>query len=113
MLTIDTIPLKKFSILSLSLMTNQTYNLPQTYAANRKSLLFIFSMQRMNATTTTEFFEFKTTRSRFFILCRNVIALFALGALQNYVISRHNSYLNLIIQQFRRQFLLQPFCRLL
>ena len=48
-------------------------------------------MQRVAAAATTIFLELKPSRRGFLILCRHVIALFALRALQNNVISRHNS----------------------
>jgi hypothetical protein len=46
-------------------------------------------MHRVAAAATAELFEFQPVRRVLFILRRHVIALFALGALQNYVISRH------------------------
>ena len=86
MLTIDTIPLyeedrrqemgrhEKFSCL-LSLV----------------SRLLILFVQRMAAAATAELFELKPVRRALFVLCRHVVALFALRALQNYVISRHKT----------------------
>jgi hypothetical protein len=44
----------------------------------------------MAAAAATKFLEFQPVRRGFLIFCRHVIALFALGALQNYIISRHN-----------------------
>jgi hypothetical protein len=46
-------------------------------------------MQRMAAATATELFELQPVRRALFVLGRHVIALFALRALQNNVISRH------------------------
>jgi hypothetical protein len=40
--------------------------------------------------TTAKLFEFQATRRILFVFGRYIIAFFALGALQNYVISRHN-----------------------
>jgi hypothetical protein len=64
---------------------------------NRKSKienrLFVFFMHGVAAAATAEFFEFQTLRRGFLILRRYVVAFLALGALQNYVISRHNFYL--------------------
>src|SRR5262249_17813963 len=54
--------------------------------------LFIFSMHSVAAAATTIFFELKPVRRVLFIFCRHVIPLFALGALQNYVISRHINF---------------------
>jgi hypothetical protein len=51
--------------------------------------LFVLFVQRMAAAAATELFELKPVRRVLFVLCRHVIPLFALGALQNYVISRH------------------------
>ena len=45
----------------------------------------------MLAAATAELLELKPVRRVLFILGRHVIALFALGALQNNVISRHTS----------------------
>ena len=46
-------------------------------------------MRRVAAATSTELFELKPVRRGLFVLRRYVIPLFALRALQNYVISRH------------------------
>jgi hypothetical protein len=46
-------------------------------------------MHAMAAASPTIFFKLKPIWRVLFILCRHVITLFALGALQNYVISRH------------------------
>jgi hypothetical protein len=51
--------------------------------------LFIFSVQTVAAAATAKFIKLKPVRRVLFIFCRNVVPLFALGALQNYVISRH------------------------
>ena len=58
---------------------------------NRKSKiqLLVFSVQPVAAAAATEFIKLKPVRRVLFILGRHVVALFALGALQNYVISRH------------------------
>jgi hypothetical protein len=48
-------------------------------------------MQPMAAATTAELLKLQASRGVLFILGRHVIALFALGALQNYVISRHKT----------------------
>lgn len=51
--------------------------------------LFIFPVRRMATAATTEFLKFKPVRRVLFILGSDVVTLFALGALQNYVVSRH------------------------
>ena len=48
-------------------------------------------MQLVLAAAATELFELKPVRRVLLVLSRHVIALFALGALQNNVISRHTS----------------------
>jgi hypothetical protein len=53
------------------------------------SQLLIFLVQLMLAASPAELFELKPVRLVLFVLGRHVIALFALGALQNNVISRH------------------------
>ena len=53
--------------------------------------LFIFFVQPVAATATAKLFKLKPVRRVLFVLCRHVITLFALGALQNYIISRHKS----------------------
>ena len=45
----------------------------------------------MAAAATAELFELKPVRRALFVLGRHVVALFALRALQNYVISRHKN----------------------
>ena len=51
--------------------------------------LFIFLVRRMATAATAEFLKLKPVRRVLFILGRDVVTLFALGALQNYVISWH------------------------
>ena len=51
--------------------------------------LFVFLVQRVTAAATAKLFELQPVRRVLFIFCRYVIPLFALRALQNYVISRH------------------------
>jgi hypothetical protein len=46
-------------------------------------------MQPVAAAATAILIELQPVRRVLFVFCRHVIALFALGALQNYVISRH------------------------
>jgi hypothetical protein len=53
------------------------------------SALFVLSVQLMLAAATTELVELQAARCVLFVLGRHVIALFALRALQNDVISRH------------------------
>jgi hypothetical protein len=53
------------------------------------SQLLIFAVQRVAAAAAAELLEFKAVRRCFLVLRRDVVALFALGALQNNVISRH------------------------
>jgi hypothetical protein len=55
------------------------------------SQLLVLSVQRVAAAAAAELFELEPVRLVLFVLGRHVIALFALGALQNYVISRHKS----------------------
>ena len=54
-------------------------------------LLLVLSMHPMAAAATTELFHLKPVRRVLFVLGRYVITLFALGALQNNVISWHKS----------------------
>ena len=51
--------------------------------------LLILFMQLVLAAAATELFELKPVRRVLFILGRDVVTLFALGALQNYIVSRH------------------------
>ena len=91
MLTIDTIPLNigaKFRVESderkiMYLVTRHFYT--------RNQFLFVFFMQLMATAATAKLFKLKPVRRVLFILCRYVIALFALSALQNNVISWHKS----------------------
>jgi hypothetical protein len=53
--------------------------------------LFILSVQLVLAAATTELTHLKPSRRVLFVLGRHVVALFALRALQNDVISRHKS----------------------
>jgi hypothetical protein len=47
-------------------------------------------MQSVAAATTAKLFELQPTRRVLLVFGRYIIAFFTLGALQNYVISRHN-----------------------
>jgi hypothetical protein len=51
--------------------------------------LFVFFMQLMAATAPTKLFQLQSSGRILFVFRRYVIALFALSALQNYIISRH------------------------
>ena len=53
--------------------------------------LLVLAVQPMAAAATAEFIELKPVRRVLLILGRHVITLFALGALQNNVISWHKS----------------------
>jgi hypothetical protein len=53
--------------------------------------LLVLSVQLVLAAAAAELFELEPVRLVLFVLCRDVVALFALSALQNYVISRHTS----------------------
>jgi hypothetical protein len=53
------------------------------------SHLFVFFMQCVATAAATILFELQPVRRVLFVLCRHVIALFALRALQNNVISGH------------------------
>jgi hypothetical protein len=55
-------------------------------------------MQPVAAAAAAELFEFQAVRRVLLVLRRHVIALFALSALQNNIISRH-----LVIPYFRSQ----------
>ena len=48
-------------------------------------------MQLMATAATAKLFKLKPVRRVLFVLCRYVVALFALGALQNNIISWHKS----------------------
>jgi hypothetical protein len=64
----------------------------RTPFANRNSQianLLILSVQAVAAAAATELVHFQPVRRILLVLGRHVIPLFALGALQNYVISRH------------------------
>jgi hypothetical protein len=51
--------------------------------------LFVLAVQLVLAAAAAELFELQPVRRVLFVLRRHVVALFALRALQNYVISRH------------------------
>ncbi len=132
MLTIDTIPLFNLRFW----MGDFGFAIPSFKSEirnpNSEIELFILFVRRVAAATSAELFELKPVRRGLFILRRYVIPLFALRALQNYVISRHitsrSSQLFVVrvllfnyprttindlipIQQLRKRFLLQRFGR--
>ena len=84
MLTIDTIPLSQMRCAASASTILRT-------PAFRVRHLFVFSVQSVATATATELLELKPVRRILFVLCRYVIAFFALGALQNDVISRHKT----------------------
>jgi hypothetical protein len=90
MLTIDTIPLKRFSICDCRFAILFGIS-AQSQIANCKSkiTLLIFPMQSVATATAAKLFEFQPSRRILFVFRRYIIALFTLGALQNYVISWH------------------------
>jgi len=56
--------------------------------------LFVFAVQTVTAAATTELIKLEPVRRVLFVLCRHVVALFALRALQNNIVSsafRHKS----------------------
>ncbi len=82
MLTIDTIPLNRIQ--------NNEYRVLNSIFYIRNSL-FVLSMHAVAATATAKLFELQPVRRVLFVLCRHVITLFALGTLQNNIISWHKS----------------------
>ena len=66
-------------------------NLPIHHSSFTTHNLFILFVQRMAAATSAELFELKPIRRVLFVLGRDVVTLLALSALQNNVISRHNT----------------------
>ncbi len=87
MLTIDTIPL----YINGKLKVENEKLSPILHSQFSILTLLVLFMQPMAAAATAEFFELKPPRRVLFVLCRHVVTLFALGALQNNVISRHKS----------------------
>ena len=55
------------------------------------SLLLVLSVHRVAAAAATELLELQPVRRVLFVLGRHVVALLAIRALQNDVISRHNT----------------------
>ncbi len=94
MLTIDTIPLRLFSILDFGLKAKD-FPCPIANLKSKIKSLFVFSMQTMATATVTKFTKLKPSGRVLFIFRRYIIAFFALGALQDNIISRHN--FNLLI----------------
>ena len=85
MLTIDTIP--------LCLCNRKTVTGDGKFLSPVTShpLLLILFMHPVAAAATAELFHLKPVRRVLLVLGRRVVTLFALGALQNYVISWHKS----------------------
>ena len=85
MLTIDTIPLRLK--IPDSVIQTLIWNL-ELGIWNLQ--LFIFAVQAMATAATAKLIQLQSSRSILFVFRRYIVALFALSALQNYVISRHN-----------------------
>ena len=89
MLTIDTIPLILVQSLEWKVESEENvFHFP--LSAFHYQLLVLF-VQTMAATATAKLLKLKPVRRVLLVFCRHVIALFALGALQNNVISRHKT----------------------
>ena len=67
-------------------MVNEFLHSPSTI---HHSSLFVLFVRLMLTATAAELVELQASRCVLFVLCRHVVALFALRALQNDVISRH------------------------
>ena len=89
MLTIDTIPL--FGVRSLEFGMRSDWFPFRTPHSAVRTYLFVFPVQAVAAAAAAELVELKPVRRVLLVLRRDVVTLFALGALQNYVISRHKS----------------------
>jgi DMSO reductase anchor subunit len=66
------------------------WDLPRSHKVDpnlNPNRLFIFAVQRVATATTAELFELKPVRRVLFVLGRHVVALFAIRALQNNVVS--------------------------
>ena len=88
MLTIDTIPLwinGKLKVENEKLKSFFIFHFPLSVF----HLLFVLFMQLMAAAATAKLFKLKPVRRVLFVFCRYVVALFALSALQNNIISWH------------------------
>ena len=90
MLTVDTIPLRRFQIFDFRSQIAVSGNNLQSEILNLK--LFCFLMISVLATTATELTKLQPVRRGLFILSRDVIAVLTNATLKNYVISRHNSF---------------------
>ena len=97
MLTIDTIPLCPFWIWDFGFWIEEFKS--DIRVPKSQTGLFILFVQRMAAAATAELFELKPVRRALFVLGRHVVALFALRALQNYVISRHKNSRSLFVDR--------------
>ena len=89
MLTIDTIPLSKMMIYECRLT-----NIGIHHSSFTIQHLFVLAVQTVTAAATTELIKLEPVRRVLFVLCRHVVALFALRALQNNIVSsafRHKS----------------------
>jgi membrane-associated PAP2 superfamily phosphatase len=73
----------------LSMMNGDYFDSPfSTFTIRR---LLTFPVHRVTAAAAAKLLELQPVRRVLFVLCRHVIALFALSALQNNVISRHRT----------------------
>lgn len=93
MLTIDTIPLRRFfdfSFWRLCIPGNAPEN-PDERITKIENRLFVFAMHSVRTTATAELLEFEPIRRRLLVLGRHVVAFFALCALQNDVIPWHKT----------------------
>ena len=92
MLTIDTIPLSECEFR----ISNDEFRFVIRYSLFDIHHLFVLFMQTVAAAAAAKLAKLKPVRRVLFVFRRHVVPLFALSALQNYIISRH--FLPLISQ---------------
>ena len=98
MLTIDTIPLCYES--RVANLESCTRKISRTRLQTHDSRLFILSVYAVATAAIAELFKLKPSRRVLFVLGRRVVALFALSALQNNVISWHINLVGLWLSDF-------------
>lgn len=95
MLTIDTIPLWVVESREWRVVSQKN----DSPLSTLHSKLLVFFVQPVAAAAAAKLIKLKPVRRVLFVFCRHVVALFALSALQNYVISRHIFKLSAISHQ--------------
>ena len=95
MLTVDTIPLRTLPIANFRLPITSCFQRQLKIGDWQSEMLLGLFMIRVLTAAPAKFTELQTIRGCLLVLCRDVVAAFAVRALKYNVVARHKSSLQL------------------